>query len=409
MKQLFLLLILFSVMHTSEAQVLARIQVKAGKVARTDIPLSISLKDIAVADNLLAVEEVSTGKRVLMFCQVEQGTEKRLWWIAQGTLPAGKTRVYEVVKRTLPSQAPRVQLKDENGALTISGLLQYNYRTVYPPAGIDTVFRRSGFIHPLWAPNQGELTNMQPKDHYHHFGIWNPWTDTKFEGEEVDFWNLYKKQGTVRFAGFRSKTEGAVWGGFSALQDHIVFKKDQVEKTALHEILDIRAYNNEAHPETQTWDFVSTQSCATSSPILLKQYRYGGGFNLRGNGDWNPNNSTILTSEGHTRKDADSTTGRWIKITGDTKKGRAGLLIMAHPSDYNFPVPLRVWPDKDQNGQVAVFFTPTKTKSWEMQPGQQYVQRYRVMVYNGDLTPGQAEAAWQDYAYPPEVTVKLIR
>ncbi|WP_295121485.1 PmoA family protein [uncultured Chitinophaga sp.] len=406
MKKL-LVIIFITMAHLTnvEAQLIARIDVKAGKTASANSIVSVALDRVVTAPDSLVLMEIRNGKSVPVICQVEDGAARRLWWQVEGRLEAGATRKYELLKKSPANNTPSGHLKDDKNALTINGLLQYNYETVYPPAGVDTVFRRSGFIHPLWSPNGAQLTNIHPKDHYHHFGIWNPWTDTEFEGENVDFWNLVKKQGTVRFKGFAAKTDGPVWAGFSALQDYVVFKKDQPEKTALHEVLDVKAYNVQAG--RRTWDFNSIQSCAGVSPLLLKQYRYGGGFNIRGNGNWNATNSSMITSEGRTRDNADSSNARWIKITGDTEKGRAGLLIMCHPSDFNFPVPLRVWPSKDLQGQVFVCFTPTKTKPWLMEYGRQYVQRYRVVVFDGEMSVKDAEAAWQDYAYPPEVTLRV--
>ena len=42
-----------------------------------------------------------------------------------------------------------------DSALTVSfgnkKLLTYQFKTVYPPKGIDTNYKRSGFIHPLYA------------------------------------------------------------------------------------------------------------------------------------------------------------------------------------------------------------------------------------------------------------------
>src|SRR5690606_5760469 len=61
-------------------------------------------------------------------------------------------------------------------------------------------YQRSGFIHPVRTLKGEQLTRIQPADHYHHYGIWNPWTQTVFRGDTVDFWNLRKKEGTVRFA-----------------------------------------------------------------------------------------------------------------------------------------------------------------------------------------------------------------
>src|SRR5690606_40488763 len=92
-------------------------------------------------------------------------------------------------------------------------------------------------FHPLWSPEGKVLTNIQPRDHDHHYGIWNPWTHTEFRGDTLDFWNLYSKQGTVRFAGFTKKESGPVYGGFRARQEHVA--KPYTEKTvALNEIWD---------------------------------------------------------------------------------------------------------------------------------------------------------------------------
>ena len=81
-------------------------------------------------------------------------------------------------------------------------LFSYNYTTVYPAPGVDSVYKRSGFIHPLKTLGGEVMTNCSPADHYHHFGLWYAWTKTTFEGNEIDFWNLHKKQGTVRFRNF---------------------------------------------------------------------------------------------------------------------------------------------------------------------------------------------------------------
>ena len=72
-------------------------------------------------------------------------------------------------------------------------LFSYNYTTVYPAPGVDSVYKRSGFIHPLKTLGGEVMTNCSPADHYHHFGLWYAWTKTTFEGNEIDFWNLHKK------------------------------------------------------------------------------------------------------------------------------------------------------------------------------------------------------------------------
>ena len=98
-------------------------------------------------------------------------------------------------------------------------LFSYNYTTVYPAPGVDSVDKRSGFIHPLKTLGGEVMTNCSPADHYHHFGLWYAWTKTTFEGNEIDFWNLHKKQGTVRFRNFEHVSDN----GFVATLDHVVY------------------------------------------------------------------------------------------------------------------------------------------------------------------------------------------
>lgn len=100
----------------------------------------------------------------------------------------------------------------------------------------------SGFIHPLWSPAGYVLTRISPPDHRHHFGVWNPWTKVLFEGKEVDFWNLYKKEGTVRFSKFLDEEEGQIFGEFRAVQEHVVLNDPDGEKVAMNEVWDVRAF-----------------------------------------------------------------------------------------------------------------------------------------------------------------------
>ena len=107
-------------------------------------------------------------------------------------------------------------------------LFSYNYTTVYPASGVDSVYKRSGFIHPLKTLGGEVMTNCSPADHYHHFGLWYAWTKTTFEGNEIDFWNLHKKQGTVRFRNFEHVSDN----GFVATLDHVVYPDSPAEKVA---------------------------------------------------------------------------------------------------------------------------------------------------------------------------------
>lgn len=396
--------------HFAQAQtIVARITVKTGEYNRYNSPVQFALGSTKISNPKgLVLYALEGNERKAVPVRVESDP-LRISWQLQGFVKAGTTLQYELTEGGTGAELPegeRISVEDDQRTLTVlSGkkpVLRYNYAVVDPPAGADPSFKRSGFIHPAWTPGGKVLTNIHPKDHYHHFGIWNPWTDTHFEGDTVDFWNLKKRSGTVRFEKFSSKE-----AGFSALQQHVVFKKDGAEKVAMNEVWDVDVYHSDG--QTFMWDFTSTLSCASASPIVLNQYRYGGGFAIRGNAEWNNQNSRVLTSEGKTRKNADSTHARWIKVAGNLQSGLAGLLILSAPDNFRAPQPVRVWPEKDQQGQVFAMFSPTKDHSWTLKPGKTYAQRYRVITFDEDLTADQAEAYWNDFAHPVEVSVKRGR
>lgn len=143
-------------------------------------------------------------------------------------------------------------------------LFSYNYTTVYPAPGVDSVYKRSGFIHPLKTLGGEVMTNCSPADHYHHFGLWYAWTKTTFEGNEIDFWNLHKKQGTVRFRNFEHVSDN----GFVATLDHVVYPDSPAEKVAMNERLEINI-GTTSLPGYYI-DYHTTIRLASPSPIPWK-------------------------------------------------------------------------------------------------------------------------------------------
>jgi hypothetical protein len=373
-------------------------------------PVKTDLNAITfLSDTALSLVEVQGGKKSPVPFQIEDGEQRILYWLIEpGENRSGK-HVFELIKGAPEKRQSRIQAKAEEGLLTIYAggkkLLGYQYETVYPPAGVDSAYQRSGFIHPLWSPHGQVLTRIQPPDHYHHYGIWNPWTHVVFEADTVDFWNLGKRQGAVRFAKFISVSDGPVFCEYQALHEHVVFKEDGTKKIALNELQSVRIYqpNNEDH---YIADITIEMSCAGASPVLLLEYRYGG-LGWRATEQWHKDNSEVLTSEGKTRQEADGTRARWCIVQGALDKDYAGVVMMSYPTNYNHPEPLRIWPvNMNDRGDVFANFSPTKNMDWLLEPGRRYVLKYRLLVFNGRFTKEKAESAWQDYAASPKVVVK---
>lgn len=374
-----------------------------------DIPVSINLDRLTyLNDTLLTLFEINGNSKDEIPFQVEQGYPRQLHLMVSTGINTGEKHYYELHKGKAKEQL-WISSEARDGALVIhkgdKNFLQYFFRTVYPPEGVDTAYKRSGFIHPLWSPHGQVLTRIQPRDHYHHYGIWNPWTHVAYEGDTIDFWNINSKQGTVRFADFVSVENGPVYSEFDVVHDHVVFKKGGGEKVAMKELQSVRVYSPGKNSDFFIVDFNILMNCAGESPVKLLEYRYAG-LGWRTTEKWNNKNSMVLTSEGKTRKDADGSKARWCIVQGQIDDDYAGVVMMSFPTNYNFPEPLRIWPENQYGrGDMFANFCPTKDMDWLLRPGQNYFLRYRFLVYNGKLENEIAENAWEYFANPPEIKV----
>lgn len=389
------------------AQKLATLEVKLDHpAAGLDIPVHVMLDPITHApDGTLQLVEVQGNKRTPVHFQVEGGPDRKLTWLVKD---GQKIRRYELLKAQTVSSPPAMQAERRDGALILKAgsrnLLRYQYERLNPPQGIDPIFGRSAFIHPLWSPKGQVLTRIQPPDHYHHYGLWNPWTHVLFEGDTVDFWNLNARQGTVRFGDFISIITGHLFAEYAALHEHVVTPREGPEKIALSELQTVRVYAP-TDGDHYIADITVQMNCPLK-PVRLLEYRYGG-MGWRATEQWTKENSRVLTSEGKARPEADGSKARWCIVEGAVDGENTGAVMMSYPSNYNHPEPLRIWPENANGNRGDVFanFSPTKDMDWPLEPGRNYVLKYRFIVFNGTFTGEKAEAAWHYFASPPNVTV----
>jgi hypothetical protein len=399
----------------AQAVPVADIQVNAGSRVRTNVPVTASLANLNLKSQVggLRLYETTGGRRTAIPAQIRGGNPDQLAFILRGETPAGATRTFALVAEPgTTTSGNAVAITDDGDDLRIAiqdkPVLEYRYTPMPVPAGVDEIFSLSGFIHPLWSPKGEVLSRIQAPDHYHHYGIWNPWTLTEFEGRTVDFWNIGTGQGRVRSQGVIEKSAGDVFGGFRAVHEHVDNTGPSGPRVAMREQWDVTVWN--VAPDAGVWliDFASTLSPATDQPLTIKAYRYQG-FSLRATEKWHDSNSRLLTSEGLDKSTANATRARWIDVNGDTAvpEGSSGVLFMTNPANYNYPEQLRIWPTGQNGGTSNVYinFNPAQDRDWNLEPGRTYGLRYRMLVYDGRITPADAERHWNDYADPPSVEV----
>ncbi len=278
-------------------------------------------------------------------------------------------------------------------------VLTYQTAKAPVPQDVKTEFSKSGFIHPITSPSGQVLSRIQPNDHYHHYGIWGPWTRATISGREVDFWNLGDGKGRVDFAKVLSKKVAGGAAELNVRQNHLDLKAPENEKLAIEE--DLRIKVKPADKGRYMVDYTTTIETKIPGGILLDDYRYGGGIGFRATELWGDANSSILTSDGKTRKDADGSNAKWVIVKGKTAdaSGQSGILFLSHNTNKSHPEPLRVWPLGQYQGEGNVFieFCPIRHESWEIQPDQRYTLKYRLIVFDGDLSAEEAEAYWRAF------------
>lgn len=410
MKKIFISIIFFTTTCLN-AQELVRFTVHFD-VKCIDAPVSVPLDGLNYnTDNgSLVLYEVSDNDEKQVPVQLEPGHTARLWFIQKGITEENSERSYSLRQEASDDRlSTPVRLHKEHMDLNITSgdrpVLSYRYETTFPPAGVNLLYKRSGFIHPLVSPGGEELSRIQAPDHYHHYGIWGPWTLTHIDDREVDFWNLAKGEGTVRFASFLSETEGEVFSGFKALQHHIDFGAPGEDQIAMNEVLDVRTWN--ASNDVWIIDYTTSLNSPLPNGIILDAYRYGGGIGFRATEKWNKDNCTVLTSEGKTRTDADGSNARWCIVEGESgiDQGRSGILFLSHPSNRMHPEPMRVWPldANDGRGDMYFEFVPIRHEDWKLESKTDYTLKYRMVVFDGKMDAETAELYWNSFAKNPQV------
>lgn len=368
-------------------------------------PATVDRAGVVVEFALPADLPRNTGARGAADLLPLQGAADGTARLVLATIKAGDAPVFTLEPlATLPlSGAVRADVTADRVRLLVEGAPFFEYWMApepLPNATVDAKFSRSSFIHPLRTPAGRILSASYPPDHLHHHGIWAPWTKTRFQGRAPDFWNMGDRTGTVEFAGLDRVWSGPVHGGFVS-RHRFIDLSAPTPVTALHETWEVTVYAVPGTPQpVRLFDLVITQTCATSDPLVLPEYRYGG-LGFRGHNQWlGAEHARFLTSEGLTdRVQAHGTRARWCHVGGEVDGQPAGLGILGHPGNFRAPQPMRIHPT-----EPFFCFAPSQLGDWQISPGTPYVARYRFVVTDGPPDAALLEACWQGYAQPGVAT-----
>lgn len=266
------------------------------------------------------------------------------------------------------------------------------------PKGVEPVYRRGGYVHPVLSPSGLQITDDYPLDHKHHHGIWAAWTKTAFRGRNPDFWNVADNTGNVEFQGFDEIQAGPVLATLTSKNSY-VDKTSLPHTEVLKENFNVRVYNITGFDKPfYVFDVETKQRCVTSDPLLLLKHIYGG-IAFRGNGAWNgKQNASFLTSGGKDRETGNTDAANWVRVSGQVGGTLTGITILSHPGNFRAPQPLRIHPT-----EPYISFAPSQAGEFRIVPGNDYVARYRFIVYDGEPDTDFIKRMWNDYSNPLKV------
>ena len=404
MRNLFIVLLAVCIPSIARAATSYTLTISAGESDRISTPVSFTLPQAlptsepwdVVAENGAKMRTFISGRNVSFILDKLSANQTATFKLQQ----ADAARMRELMKPDFS----QLKLDRRQNVLKISAgdkpILTYQGDPSTPPDGIEAVFTRGGYIHPVFTPSGKLLTDDYAPDHKHHHGIWSPWTKTEFEGRHPDFWNMGTKTGRVDFVKLDDTFSSPVCAGFRT-HHRMIDMTAKPEKPAINETWDVTVYAPVSAPKPlYIFDLLIHQECAGESPLILPKYHYGG-LGFRGNRQWAKTNCYFLTSEGKDRSNGNETKGRWCYVSGKTDDQTIGVAILDHPTNFRSPQPMRLNPD-----QPFFCYAPSQDGDWEISPTKPYTARYRFIVMDGGPDKDLIERLYTDWANPPKVEVK---
>lgn len=306
-------------------------------------------------------------------------SDEELVFLLTDTLQQGQTEVFRFVRNKRQDKQFVHAEKTDSGILVKNGeqpVFFYHTSVKYPGGDSGSVYKRSGFIHPVYTPGGKVLTDDFPVGHTHQHALFSAWVNTIFKGEKTDFWNQHQLTGTAKHVAVEAMNSGPV-----CVQLKLRLAQESLKYgTVLDEKWELRIYNL---PGTFLFDLHTEQTNVTGDTLFLPKYIYGG-MALRGAARWNKEDSAhfeenwkVINAGGEENEAANHKPARWVQVSGTGASGN-GLVVYDHPGNLRYPQPVRVHPS-----MPYFVFSPVVNEGFAIAPGEKYKARYRYFTYDG--------------------------
>ena len=381
------------------------IEVAAGHQDRQNTPVFVSLPQSMWSAAALTLTRLDTSTPVAV--QILPSEKPQAVWLLREKLPAGRKRRYRLeAKDSIPKTGPLVTCVNTGDELLLSvgnrPVLKYQHAVKKPPQDIDSVYGRSGYIHPVFTPSGRVITDDFPPDEPHQHGVFFAWVNTTVSGHSVNFWDPKAATGQVRHSAIEKIREGDVFAEFRVKLLHSNITNPDDSQPVFNETWTVRAFNLDRQ---FLIDFESVQTCVADS-CTVNKHHYGG-MAFRGLRSWFDDNSVALvTSEGKDQQTGNGSRPKWVRMSGpvapDAKNETklATLLVMGHPNNFRADQPVRLHPDKPY-----FCFAPMMIEPFTISKQQPFISRYRFLIFDGENNDDSNRRVWTDYSEPPSVRI----
>ena len=306
----------------------------------------------------------------------------------------------------LPTRKVSIESDGVNATAKVGDkkVFQYAVETRESPKGLDKVYRRSGYIHPVFDPAGNEVTGDFSPDHAHQHGLFFAWVNTTFRDHKVDFWNQKSRTGKVEHNKILNQESGKVFGTLTVSQTHSDITDPEKPVAVINETWTVKIYNVS---DPFVFDLRVDHKMLTDEPLKINKYHYGG-LGIRGRNNWLVAKSSprfdkaasFLTSENKGRT-GNHTRPNWTSIYGEVDQGNSSLTVFGHPSNFRFPQHVRLHPT-----MPYFCLAPMVEESFELSKNETYTSHYRIVVANQKPELDFGEKFWKAYSSPAKVEIR---
>lgn len=292
--------------------------------------------------------------------------------------------------------AATIAISDERGTILV-----YNKRSPSVPDNVEPVYQRSGFLHPIATPTGRIVTAVFPIDHKHQDGVFSAWVRTRWQDRDIDFWNIAGGTGRVLHEKVVSTFSDRSKAGFEVDLIHRAMIEPTVD--VLRERWKITAYPTD--DTFRCFDMDTTQIALTDSPLLVREYHYGG-IALRGLTRWvQPKNrsqaplgekiedSDFLNDHGSERIAGNHQKSRWVCLHGKIDGNPVSITVLCHPENFRAPQSARLHPSKPY-----FCFAPCVDGDFVIDREHPFTSKYRFLVTDAAPDPEWLSMQWQLWA-----------